>query len=96
MTLALLPGNCHGKATDIADSLRESKLKDIKGFVLPPDKIDQAVKALANEGGSHAGRERRVGQTLRSTLLASMRCVGKQVKVRFVRVSDGAIVATML
>ena len=96
VTLALLPGSCLGKATDIADSLRESRLKESKGLLLPPDKVDQALKELANVGGSRAGRERRVGQRLGATLLASVRCVGKQVKVRVVRVSDGAVVATKL
>jgi len=96
VTLALLPGKCEGQATDIAESLRESKLKDIKGLLLPPDEIDRALQALADGGGSRDGMERRVGQRLGAMLLASSRCVGKQVKVRLVRVRDGRVAATKL
>ncbi len=96
VTLALLPGSCGGKTTDIAESLRESSLNHIKGLFVPPDVVDQALQALAKNGGSQAGKERRVGQRVDAKLLISSRCVGQQVKVRVVRVRDGAVLATKL
>ena len=60
--MALLPGRCAGKPVDLAEALRESKLKNFKGLLLPPDAVDRALAAVSAQDGSRDGIE--VGHAL--------------------------------